>query len=189
MASPTFTITVDVDTLMTEFIPKLARQFMALQNTADQLEGTSLTLTVDISGSRYSYSITGGRDFEASRGELDNPMVFLSIPLESLARLADMENIDMLLGMQSQLTREKHAILSGLKGTCKYVMTHPDGEETTITAVFNGADTPAATFKLALEDARDLTARRESPIQLFMNGKLQIDGEMAFAMTLQPLFS
>jgi len=53
MPPKTFTITVDLDTLMIEFIPKLARQFMSWQGTADLFEGTVVTLTMDVSGSRY----------------------------------------------------------------------------------------------------------------------------------------
>jgi putative sterol carrier protein len=68
-------------------------------------------------------------------------------------------------------------------------MKHPDGKETVITATFNGAQKPAVTLKLSIDDARAVTARKETPIQMFMSGKLQIEGEMSFALAMQPLFS
>ncbi len=189
MSEQTFTITVDVTEMLTEFIPKLARQFIAMRGPDETLKGTNLTLTVDVSGTRCSYIIKDGQTFDVKEGDLENPMVFISIPMEGVSRMADMKNIDMLIGMQSQLSREKHSALSGLKGTCVYKIKHPDGQETVITAVFNGARQPAATLKLGIETVRALTSRQESPIQMFMNGKLQIEGEMAFAMAMQPLFS
>lgn len=189
MPQETFTITVNIAEMLTEFIPKLAEQFIALRGPDERLKGTNLTLTADISGSRYSYTIKDGQEFAVKKGDLENPMVFLSIPIESVAQLADLKNIDMLIGMQSQLSREKYDVLSKLKGTSVFKMSHPDGKETVITATFNGAQKPAATLKLAFETARVLSARQESPIQMFMGGKLQIEGEMAFAMAMQPLFS
>ncbi len=194
MASQAFTITVDVDTLMTDFIPKMARQLIAVRNPSEDLAGTELTLTADISDERYSFRIKDGHKFDAQKGNLENPMVFLSLTVDDMAKLADMQNIDMLLGAQSQMgsdsaLAERYNTLSNLQGTCVYKLTHPDGEESTITATFNGAQTPAVTLKLKMEDARELTAGKESPVQAFMAGKLQIEGEMGFAMALQPLFT
>ncbi len=194
MAEKTFTITVDVAELLTEFIPKLARQFIALNGPDEALAGTTLTLTVDASGNRYSYTIKDGQTFDVKEGDIENPMVLLSIPVESMAILADMKNIDMLLGMQGQISggqasRQQYGVLAGLKGTAVFKLAQPDGSEAEITATFNGAPQPAVTLKLAMEDARALTARQDTPIQMFMSGKLQIEGEMAFAMALQPLFS
>ncbi len=194
MSQQTFTITVDVAELLTEFIPKLARQFIALRGPDEALKGTDLTLTVDISGSLFSYTIKDGQEFEVKEGALESPMVFLSIPIESVAKLADMKNIDMLMGMQGtvaggDVSRQKYNALAGLKGTAVYKLMQPDGEEVVITATFNGAQQPAVTLKLSMEDARAVTAREETPIQMFMSGKLQLEGEMAFAMAMQPLFS
>ena len=194
MSQLTFTITVDVQELLTEFIPKLARQFIALRGPDEAMKGTSLTLTVDISGSRYSYTIKDGQEFDVKEGDLENPMVFVSIPIESVAKLADMKNIDMLLGMQGHIaggdaTRQRYNSLSSLKGTAVFKLMQDDGEEVEITATFNGAQQPAVTLKMGMEEARAVTAREETPIQMFMSGKLQLEGEMAFAMTLQPIFS
>jgi len=144
---------------------------------------------MDVSGSRYSYTVTDGREFEALQGDLDNPMVLLELPLEDMARLAEMPNIDMLLGMQRQLTLEKYQVLAGLQGTCRYQLIHPNGEKTIITAVFSGAQKPFASFTLDLEDARELTAGHESPIQQITSERLQVEGDMAFAMKVQSLFS
>jgi hypothetical protein len=194
MSQPTFTITVDVTEMLTEFIPTLARQFIALRGPDEALKGTNLTLTVDVSGSRYSYTIKHGQECDVKQGDIDNPMVLLSIPTETMSLLADMKNIDMLMGFQGhisggQVSRQKYNTLASLKGTAVYKLKKPDGKEAVITATFNGAKTPACTLKLSIEDARAVTARKDTPIQMFMGGKLQIEGEMSFALAMQPLFS
>lgn len=58
-----------------------------------------------------------------------------------------------------------------------------------ITARFNGADTPKATIAMSLEDAAAVSSGKETPVQMFMNGRMYIDRDMAFAMALQPLLT
>lgn len=189
MPEQTFTITVNVKELLTSFIPKLAKQYVAMAGLAEELKGTELTLNVDVSGEVYGYTITDGMNIEVQEGPLDNPMVALAIALESMSRLADMKYIDLLLRMQGQLSKEKNTVIKGLKGTSTFQLKHEDGAVSEITAVFNGADTPRATLALTLEDAAAVSSGQTNPVQLFMNGGLYIDGDMAFAMGLQPLLT
>lgn len=189
MSQQTFTITVNVKELLTEFIPRLAREYVQMRGGQEELKGTELTLTMDISGAVYSYVIKDGLNFEVKEGEMANPKVRISIPLESMAKLADMKNIDMLTGMQKQLTRQKYDVLSELKGTSVFQMKNPDGAVSEITAIFNGAQNPRIVMRLSIEDANRINSGKESPINLFMSGKMKIDGEMAFAMKLQSLFT
>ncbi len=104
MSSKNFNITVNVEELMTEFIPKLAKEYIQMRGTQEELKGTELKLTLDISGDVYSYTIKDGVDFEIKQGNIDHSMVHIALSLESMAHLADMQNIDMLIGMQKQLT-------------------------------------------------------------------------------------
>lgn len=189
MSGQSFTITVDVKELLTEFIPKLAGIYLAMRDMQDELKGTELTLNVDVSGTVYGYHITDGVNFDVKEGPIDNPMVYLSIPLETMAKLADMRNIDMLINTQGQLSVDKYSVLAGLKGTAVFQLVHDDGEISKISAVFNGAEFPKVTLKLSMEDANRISSGQDNPIQLFMSGRMEIDGDMAFAMALQPLFS
>ncbi|MFZ5563781.1 MAG: SCP2 sterol-binding domain-containing protein [Thermodesulfobacteriota bacterium] len=188
MAEQTFTITVNVKELLTEFIPKLAKEYVQMRGSQEELKGTELTLTLDISGAVYSFIIKDGINFEVKEGALDNPRVRIALPLEAIAKMADMKNIDMLIGMQSQLTRKKYDVLTGLKGTSVFHIKNPDGTVSDIAVTFNGAQAPKVGLSLSMEDANLINRGQENPIQLFMSGRMQIDGEMAFAMMLQPLF-
>lgn len=189
MSQQTFTITVNVKELLTEFIPKLAKEYVQMRGSQEELKGTELTLTVDISGTAYSFVIKDGVNFDVKEGAMDNPKVRISLPLESIGKLAELKNIDMLIGMQSQLTRKKYDVLSGLKGTSVFQIKNSDGTVSEITATFNGGQTPKVILRLSMEDASRINSGQESPIQLFMGGRMEIDGEMAFAMMLQPLFA
>ena len=188
MSDQTFTITVNVRELLTEFIPKLAAKYVRMRGSQEELKGTELTLTVDISGTVYGFIIKDGADFTVKEGPIGNPRVHVALSLETIAKMADMKNIDMLMGMQSQLTRKKYDVLTGLKGTSVFAIKNPDGTVSDITVTFNGAQTPKVGLRLSMEDANRINRGEGNPIQLFMSGRIEIDGEMAFAMMLQPLF-
>jgi putative sterol carrier protein len=188
MSQQTFTITVNVKELLTEFIPRLAKEYVQMRGTQEELKGTELRLTIDISGGVYSYIIKDGVDFEVKEGDLDNPQVRISLPLESMSKMADMKNIDMLIGMQKQLTRKKFELLSELKGTSVFQIKNSDDTISEIAVTFNNAQPPKALLRLSMQDANLISNGKESPVNLFMSGKMKIEGDMAFAMKLQPLF-
>ena len=139
--------------------------------------------------SLYSYIIKDGVNFDVKEGSIDNPNVRISFSLESMSKMLDMKNVDMLIGMQRQLTRQKLEVLSGLKGTSVFQITNADGTISEITATFNDTQNPKALLRLSLENANLINSGKESPINLYMSGKMKIDGDIAFAMKLQPLFT
>lgn len=188
MLQQTFTITVNVQELFTEFVPKLAREYVRIQGAKDELKDTELKLTLDISGDVYSYMIRDGMKIAVTEGDIDNPQVRISFSLESLARFAEMKNIDMLLGMQKQLTRKKLALLADLKGTGVFQLKNPDNSVSEITATFNNADKPTAILKLSMQEAHLINTGKESPLNLFMSGKMKIEGDIGFAIKMQSLF-
>jgi putative sterol carrier protein len=65
---------------------------------------------------------------------------------------------------------------------------NPDDTISEITATFNMAENPKAVLRLSMQDANLIIGGKESPINLFMSGKMKMEGDMAFAMKLQPLF-
>jgi len=185
----TLTLTLDVAELLAEFMPKLARGYLAASGAAEGLAGTEFTLTVDVSGCEYGYVVRDGKEFQVREGGLESPMVRVSIPLEDLERMVRLRHIDFLGGMQHALSRQKYDVISRLKGTTVFNLTHPEGGATAITVVFNGAEAPRAAFTLTMEHAQELVSREDNPVQMFMAGKLRIEGDMAFAMSIQPLFT
>ncbi|MDY6832247.1 MAG: SCP2 sterol-binding domain-containing protein [Thermodesulfobacteriota bacterium] len=70
-----------------------------------------------------------------------------------------------------------------------FAIKNPDGTVSDISGTFNGAQTPKMGLRLSMEDANRINRGEENPIRLFMRGRMETDGEMAFAMMLQPLFT
>ncbi|MBI9075934.1 MAG: SCP2 sterol-binding domain-containing protein [Desulfatibacillum sp.] len=189
MSTQTIVLSLDVKELVTEFLPKMALEYMGLRGMGQELAGTEFSMTVDISGSQYSFVVKEGKDFNAREGTLDNPMVHLTITLEDMQKLAQMKNIDMLLSMQEALSKTKYNVLASLKGAAVFDLAGNNGNNAVIRATFNGAYAPEAKFSLTMDDARLLTTKQTNPVNMFMNGTLKIEGDMAFAMQFQPLMA
>jgi len=187
--SHTLTLSVDVAELLSEFMPRIAGAYLAAGGAGEGLAGTEFTLTVDVSGCTYSYAVKDGKGVEVREGALEKPKVRVILPLEDMQRMARLKYADFLLGMGGGISRQKADAVGRLKGTAVFKLKHDDGGITAITLVFNGAEAPRAVFSLTVEDARAVTTGHENPVQMFMAGKLRIEGDMAFAMSVQPLFS
>jgi hypothetical protein len=235
MAKKKLTITIDIDELMTGFIPKIVRQYIKTHSASssrvsediptdtldamlndipddilnstliegmddvlnkipgaspdDPMVGTTLTLDVNLAGDVYSYSITDGVAFDVLRGKLDAPMILINIPLETLAVIGNMRYVDILLGMQTRFTRESYDLICELEGTVIFKMTDPDGKAAEISVTFNDGQAPETIVSLSLEEAMRFTAGKVSLLDLIDEGKLVVEGDMDFAVSLQKLFS
>jgi hypothetical protein len=185
----TLTIKLDMAELFTDFLPKMAAQYMALSGAAKELNGTEFSLVADISGRVFSYTAKNGTDIVAKEGDLPNARVRVSISRQDMEKFVQMKNIDMLIGMQGALNRRNYDLISNYRGECEFVLEHGPGDHSTIKVVFNGASSPKALFRLSMESARALLGRQANPVQLFMSGAMKIEGDIAHAMAIQPLFS
>ena len=178
-----------IDQLLLEFSPSMAKKMIAESGAAAQLGGTEFSMVVDVSGKKYSYVVKNGSEFDVKQGEIANPMVVIGIAEDDLKKMIETNSLDMLLGIQSDLNKRKYDALKNLKGKMVAKLANTDGSVVTISTVFNSTETPAATFKMKMADSIALVKKETNPVNLFMSGGMQIEGDMAFAMMTQPLFT
>lgn len=180
---------ITVKELFTEFAPKLAKEGIEQSGAAAELGGTEFSLVVDVSGEKYCYVVKNGTEFDVKEGDLDAPVVRISVSTEDIEKMIATNQLDMLLGIQSDLNRSKYNALQNIKGSMTAVLANDDGSYFTISATLNGAATPACTFKMKTTDSAALIKKEVNPVNLFMGGAMKIEGDMAFAMATQPLFT
>jgi len=180
-------LTDNIKASFAEIIPKRARKYFHAREQQDELRGTKLKVTLDISGRLFSYIIRNGVDFKSKEGHIDDPHLRISLSPESIARLAETEDIDMLTGMQ--LTPKKYELLSELKGIVVLRLKNPDDNIPEITIVFNNAETPKTVLQLSVQDANLIGSGRKSIFSLLVSGKIEVEGSLLFVMNLQPLFA
>ncbi len=180
---------ISIKDLLLDFSPNMAKKMIEKNGAAAELAGTEFTMVVEVSGDKYSYVVKNGTDFDVKEGDLDNPMVRMSISKEDLQKMIDTNSLDMLLGIQSDLNKTKYDTLKELKGSFVAELSNDDGSIVSIKTVFNGSETPSAVFKMKTSDSIALVKKETNPVNLFMSGGMQIEGDMAFAMRTQPLFT
>ena len=190
-----FTINVDLDELMGDFIPKIVNEFIRIAGPVEEFKGTEFTLTADISDVVYSYiAKDGGSEFTVKKGKIESPMIYFSMSVEDVERIIQLRNIDLLLGIRTDqagpfLSMEKYKAASSLKGSFRSEIDLPDGNVIAIETVLNGAAEPKSVFKISMENVVALMKKETNPVNLFMSGAMKIEGDIAFAMSTQPLFS
>ncbi|MBI9075858.1 MAG: SCP2 sterol-binding domain-containing protein [Desulfatibacillum sp.] len=180
---------ISIKELLTEYSPKMAQEMMEQSGKAAELAGTQFALVVDVSGEKYSFQVKDGKDFNVQESDLESAQARVIISKEDLEKMIATNNLDMLLGMQNDLSRAKYEALTRVKGCMVAELQNEDGSCFTIRAILNGQETPTATFKMKTSDSAALVRKEASPVTLFMGGQMKIEGDMAFAMSTQPLFT
>ncbi|ACL03247.1 Sterol-binding domain protein [Desulfatibacillum aliphaticivorans] len=186
------TLRLDVKELMTEFLPKVAREFMRHAGTGAQFQGAALSLVVEISGKPYFYVFKDGEELSAGEGDLDSPTARVCIDLKDMERLIRMKNIDLFVGLPADSAAragKKQSAVKEVKGLLGLELTNDDDSVSKVSVILNNAREPNAVFKLTMKDARKLMSGKQNPVSMFMSGQLRIDGDIGFAMALQPLFT
>ncbi len=180
---------ISIKELLTEVSPKMAKEMLEESGKVAELAGTEFALVVDVSGEIYSFRVKDGTDFDVQQADLDDAQARVMITKEDLEKMIATNNLDMLMGMQSDLSKSKYDTLTRLKGCMVAELENEDGSIFTIKAVMNGTEMPTATFKMKTSDSAALMRKEASPVTMFMGGQMKIEGDMAFAMSTQPLFT
>ena len=179
---------ISIKDLLLDFSPKMAKEMITESGAAADLAGTEFSMVVDVSGEQYSYMVKNGTEIDASEGGLDNPMVKIEIAKDDLQKMVDMNTLDMFLGVQGDLNKAKYDAIGNTSGSMKMELTNDDGSVMPIKVILNGSETPNTVLKMKTADSIAVVNKTTNPVNLFMSGGLQIEGDMAFAMRLQPIF-
>lgn len=181
---------ISINELLTELSPKLAKEGIENAGRLGELAGTEFTLVVDIEGdSAYSYIVKDGKDFEVRTEAIKDPLVVISLTKDDMEKMISSGNLDMLLGIQQDLSMAKYNALKTMRGCFKAELKHDNGDIYKIKTICNSIETPSCTFKMTTADSAKVARKEAHPVNLFMSGGMQIEGDMAFAMATQPLFT
>lgn len=180
--------TTNIDDLMTVVLPQRTKDSISTRGALDELKDTFMTITLDVSGKFYSYKITNGIDIEIVYDKIDNSMVMIRVSKEELGKMIHNNELDIILMVITELNKSKYETVKNLNGSFKVELGNEDGSEYHIEVIFNGASEPSAIFRLRTSDSALMMRKEENPVNLFMAGDMQIEGDMQFSMATQPLF-
>lgn len=188
-ALPKIPANTSVSDFLTSVYPKVSAEMAATNPSSSELSGCTITMVISVNGESHSYIVKDGKTIEYKAGEIEKPMLKLKITKDELDKMIKTENLDMILGMQNGLNKAKYNALNSLKGSFLAAVTNDDGFVFNIDATLNNAESPRSIFRMTASDSSALMRKDTNPVNLFMSGAMKIEGDMAFAMATQPLFS
>lgn len=154
------------------------------------MEGKAFTLQFNIDEESYCLKIMNGNDLDIVQGGIERPMLALSLT-ESDWRDAVTGKLEGLLDTFTDPAQaadlERYNRLLATKGTMKLELKKEDGILMHISLVFNGEQSPEVTIKLGMSDWVAMQKKEVTGQVLFMNGKMQTQGDMMFLVSLQSL--
>jgi putative sterol carrier protein len=190
MASlPTIPADTSVDKLLSEIMLNVAKDQLANSSSAADLAGTEITMVVEVAGDKHSYTLKNGAEVAYNKGDIATPKLRLKVSKEDMEKMIKTQNLDMILGIMNDLNKAKYNAINSLKGSFVAEISMEDGSAVKLQAILNGATDPASVFKMTAKDTGALMRKETNPVNLFMSGAMKIEGDMAFAMGTQPLFS
>ncbi|MGD9006427.1 MAG: SCP2 sterol-binding domain-containing protein [Desulfobacteraceae bacterium] len=185
---PSIQATADITELLTVVLPELTKESISARGAVEELKDTVVTITLDVSGKYYSYKVTDGSKIEFISDKIDDAMVTIRVSVDQLTKMILNKELDIILIVITELNRTKYETVKNLNGSFKAELSNDDGSHYNIEVMFNGATEPNALFKMKTSDSALMMQKKENPVNLFIAGGMQIEGDMQFSMATQPLF-
>jgi hypothetical protein len=177
-----------IATLLTETLPQRTKESIFERGAVNELRNTVITMTLDVSGTCYSYKVANGCDIEVVCGKIAEAMVTVRVSEEELEKMIQNDELDIILMVMTELNKNKYDTVKNLNGSFYAELSNDDGSQYHIEVIFNGAMEPNALFKMKTSDSALLLKKEKNPVNLFMAGDLQIEGDIQFSMATQSLF-
>jgi putative sterol carrier protein len=182
---------VGVKEYFDEYVPKVFAEQIG-GGAVLGMEGTEIKVQFDITGGpTYSLVVKDAKELEVKEGPVDNPTVTLAMSEDVFRRAVTgkLQGATDTFTDVSKMSRNRFDQLLGIKGKMDLDLAAPDGSNAEITVKFNGVDSPASIFRCSVEDWVAMNNGQLAGPTAFMSGKLKIEGDMAFAMSLSSLVS
>jgi hypothetical protein len=163
------------------YLPTLIGKFLA-EDPIPNMDDTNFSLQITIEGEKsltYGITIKNANDITITPGEIENPMVTMTFPENIIKPLVKM--------ISSFTGRKQYDLIKDRKGSVDVEIDMPGEWKLPMRMVFNGAREPY--FKLSgdLNDLSQMATGAIEPTQAFMQGKIKIHGDLAFALSLSDL--
>lgn len=97
MEGPVINLSLRLDEILLDFIPKMATAFLAISGAPVALSGTEASLVLDVDGRLYSFSAKDAATVSAKLGDSERPTARVFLGMADLMPLINPKNADMLL--------------------------------------------------------------------------------------------
>lgn len=178
---------VSVKDYFETYVPKMFAEQVGSTAIAG-MEGTEFSVQFNVDGTTYGIVVKDAKDLQVANGPLDAPMMNVTLAEDAWRKAVtgNLPGSDMFTELGNLANRKMYDAVVGQKGTLTLELTDPDA---TIQVVFNGAASPAVTLKASAATFADINSGKTAAPMAFMQGQMKLEGDMAFAMSLNSLMS
>lgn len=177
-----------------ELVPQQFKAVIA-EHPIEGVEGIEFSLQFDIdgpNGGAWGVVVTDGKKMEIKPGGYDKALITMKLKeqdwRDAITGKAGLSiGADMGRGLSGDQARSQFEILKNIRGKLEVELMKEDGSIFPVTIIFNKTDSPVAKIKMKMADYLEMQAGKLDGPSAFMQGKLQLEGDMMFAMQLGQL--
>jgi len=174
--------TIGIQEYMQSYIPDLVAKRLAEKPVAD-MEGTAFKLQVTIKGEKslvFGIAIKDAREISVTEGAIDGPTLEVVLSEDFIKPLVDLAS--------SFTGRKQYDAASQAKGTVDFEVDMPGDWTMPVSTVFNGASQPNLKIMGKSADLAKIATGELNGPNAFMQGKIKMEGDMAFGLSLSNIF-
>ena len=160
------------------------------EHPLEGMEGTEFGMQLNISGPNggtWSLLVKDAMEMKVWEGPYDKAQITIEMK-ESYWRDVVTEKVDIGTGIDKQLSPEvaksQYRTLQTLKGKLVTRLTNPDGSILKSSVIFNKCELPETKIKMTVKDYVDLTDGSLDGRTAFLEGKIEIEGDILLALKL-----
>ncbi|OFW58482.1 MAG: hypothetical protein A2V52_01190 [Actinobacteria bacterium RBG_19FT_COMBO_54_7] len=171
-----------IEEYLNSYLPQLIEKRLA-EKTVPDMEGTSFGMQLCVEGDKslvYGITIEDARRITVTPGGIDNPIFTMRISEDAIKPLVDF--------VSSFISRKQYDAVTGTKGRLDLKIGMPGDWTLPVTMVFNGAEAPQMSLSGPSADLMKIVTGEVNAPSAFMQGKIKLDGDLTFGLSLANLF-
>ncbi len=144
-----------------------------------EMNGTVFTIDLTMGGEKsltYGITITDGKKITVTPGGVEKPMLSVTLPESLIERAFEL--------ITPWTNRQRYDAVKETKGALDLEVDMPGDWKVPLGLKFNDAAEPKVKIAIPLEEAAGIATGTSNAPMAFMQGKIKMEGDMAFALSL-----
>jgi hypothetical protein len=173
---------LSIQEYLESYIPQLVGKFLEAKPIPD-MQGTEFTLQIIVEGEKslvQGITIKDAKEVTVTAGGVANPMLSVTISEDIFQHIYAL--------VTAFTGRRQYDTVKRAQGTVQLELGMPGGWTLPVKAVFNSAAQPSIKIGADAAEFAGIALGNVNAPQAFMSGKIKLEGDMAFGLSLAQLF-
>lgn len=169
---------VSIQEYIETYVPGVVEKLLEAR-PIPEMSGTNFTIDVTMEGEKsltYGITIADGKSITVTPGGVDKPMLSVTLPESLIERAFEL--------ITPWTNRQRYDAVKDTKGALELEVAMPGDWNVPLGLKFNDYAEPHVKIAIPLEDAAGIATGATNAPMAFMQGKIKLEGDMAFALSL-----